>query len=103
LFTYNGQCHAAMTKDFFRRKKVKQDYLWHSLLLIVDCSAISRRAHEKLFMNSRDRLRDGELKAKLEAEAVGIARRREPRPTVARSGSLRRGPRPARPGLQLVH
>lgn len=68
LFTYNGQCHATMTKDFFRRKKVKQDYLWHSLLLIVDCSAISRRAHEKLFMNSRDRLRDGELKAKLEAE-----------------------------------
>ena len=68
LFAYNGQCHATMTKDFFRRKKVKQDYLWHSLLLIVDCSAISRRAHEKLFMNSRDRLRDGELKAKLEAE-----------------------------------
>lgn len=68
LFTYNGQCHATMTKDFFRRKKVKQDYLWHSLLLIVDCSAISRRAHEKLFMNSRDRLRDGELKAKLESE-----------------------------------
>ncbi|MFZ5792576.1 MAG: hypothetical protein ACOY3L_17940 [Pseudomonadota bacterium] len=68
LFTYNGQCHAVMTKDFFRRKKVKQDYLWHSLLLIVDCSAISRRAHEKLFMNSRDRLRETDLKAKLEAE-----------------------------------
>lgn len=68
LFTYNGQCHATMTKDFFRRTKVKQDYLWHSLLLIVDCSAISRRAHEKLFMNSRDRLRETDLKAKLEAE-----------------------------------
>lgn len=68
LFTYNGQTHATMTKDFFRRKNVKQDYLWHSLLLIVDCTAISRRAHERLFMNSRDRLRDGELKAKLEAE-----------------------------------
>jgi hypothetical protein len=68
LFTYNGQCHAIMTKDFFRRKKVKQDYLWHSLLLIVDCSTISRRAHEKLFMNSRDRLREGELKVKLETE-----------------------------------
>jgi hypothetical protein len=68
LFTYNGQCHATMSKDFFRRKKVRQDYLGHSLLVLVDCSAISRRAHEKLFMNSRDRLRDGELKAKLEAE-----------------------------------
>lgn len=66
LFTYNGQCHATMTKDFFRRKKVKQDYLWHSLLMFVDCSKISTRSHERLFMNSRDRLRDGDLKAKLE-------------------------------------
>lgn len=68
VFTYNGQCHAVMTKDFFRRKKVKQDYLWHSLLMFVDCSEIGTRAHERLFMNSRDRLRDGDLKAKLEAE-----------------------------------
>lgn len=68
LFTYNGQCHATQSKDFFRRKKVKQDYLWHSLLVFVDCSKIGRRAHEKLFMNSRDRLRDGELKNKLETE-----------------------------------
>lgn len=68
IFTYNGQCHAVMTKDFFRRKKVKQDYLWHSILMFVDCSEISTRAHERLFMNSRDRLRDGDLKAKLEAE-----------------------------------
>ena len=68
IFTYNGQCHAVMTKDFFRRKKVKQDYLWHSLLMFVDCSQISTRGHERLFMNSRDRLRDGSLKAKLETE-----------------------------------
>lgn len=68
LFTYNGQCHGTMSKDFFRRRKVKQDYLWHSLLVLVDCSRISRRAHEKLFMNSRDRLRDGELTADLISE-----------------------------------
>lgn len=68
VFAYNGQAHAIMTKDFFRRKKVKQDYLWHSLLMFVDCSSIGTRAHERLFMNSRDRLRDGDLKAKLEAE-----------------------------------
>ena len=68
IFTYNGQCHAVMTKDFFRRKKVKQDYLWHSLLVFVDCSQVSRRAFEKLFMNRRDGLRDGILKAMLEAE-----------------------------------
>lgn len=68
LYSYNGQCHGAETKDFFRRKKVKHDYLWQCLLMIVDCSAISPRAHEKLFMNSRDRLRNKEFKMKLEAE-----------------------------------
>jgi hypothetical protein len=36
--------------------------------MFVDCSEIGRRAHEKLFMNSRDRLRETDLKAKLEAE-----------------------------------
>lgn len=61
VFTYNGQAHAIFTKDFFRRKAVKQDYLWHSLLVFVDCSAISPRAHETLFMASRDRLRDSDL------------------------------------------
>jgi hypothetical protein len=68
IYTYNGQCHATMTKDFFRRKTVKQDYLWHSLLMFIDCSHISTRAHERLFMNSRDRLRDGELRRKIETE-----------------------------------
>ncbi len=68
VFAYNGQCHAVMSKDFYRRKRVKQDYLWHSLLMIVDCSKIGRRAHERLFMNSRDRLRETELKTKLETE-----------------------------------
>lgn len=67
IFTYNGQCHAVMTKDFFRRKKVNKDYLWHCLLVFVDCSGISTRAHEMLFMNARDRLRNREFKSKLES------------------------------------
>ena len=61
VFTYNGQCHATMRKDFFRRKKVGHDYLRESLLVFVDCSEIGPRSHERLFMNSRDRLCDGEL------------------------------------------
>jgi hypothetical protein len=68
IFSYNGQTHAMFSKDFFRRSKVKQDYLWHSLLVFVDCSAISVRAHEKLFMANRTQLRDGELKRALEEE-----------------------------------
>ena len=67
VFSYNGQSHATLTKDFFRRKRVKQDYLWHSLLMVVDCSDIGARAHEELFMASRDGLRDKELKRDLEA------------------------------------
>lgn len=67
VFTYNGQTHAIFTKDFFRRTSVKQDYLWQSLLVFVDCSRISPRGHEKLFMASRDRLRDGEMKRNVEA------------------------------------
>ena len=68
VFSYNGQCHAIMTKDFFRRKRVKKDYLWHSLLTFVDCSGIGTRAHEQLFMNGRDRLRVHDFERRVEAE-----------------------------------
>lgn len=40
VFTYNGQCQAFLSKDFFRRSAVRQDYLWDSLLVFIDCSAI---------------------------------------------------------------
>lgn len=66
IFTYNGQTHATYSKDFFRRASVKQDYLWQSLLVFIDCSAISIRGHERLFMPGRDRLRMGELARDLE-------------------------------------
>ncbi|RWP83480.1 MAG: hypothetical protein EOR11_23470 [Mesorhizobium sp.] len=68
VFTFNGQCHAFFSKDFFRRRAVKQDYLWDSLLVFVDASAISVRAHEKLFMPTRENLRHGDLKFRLEQE-----------------------------------
>jgi hypothetical protein len=88
VFTYNGQAQAILSKDFFRRKRVKQDYLWNSLLIFVDCSAIGVRPHEKLFMPNRESLRDGTLKTRLvaeledklrhhkELEQIAIARRR---------------------------
>lgn len=88
VFTYNGQAQAVLSKDFFRRRKVKQDYLWNSLLVFVDCSDIGVRPHEKLFMPNRESLRDGTLKNKLideledklrhhkELEQIAIARRK---------------------------
>ena len=66
VFSLNGQCQGVLTKDFFRRKSVKQDYLWHSLLMIVDCSQINQRSRELLFMNSRDRLKDTTFRQKVE-------------------------------------
>lgn len=66
VFTLNGQMHATLSKDFFRRQSVKQDYLWNTLLVFVDCTAISVRAREMLFMPSRDRLRDRGFRRTLE-------------------------------------
>ena len=68
VFTFNGQCQAFFSTDFFRRKAVGQDYLADSLLVFVDCSAIGVRANEKLFMPNRENLRQGDLKFRIEAE-----------------------------------
>jgi hypothetical protein len=38
------------------------------LLVFIDCSAISVRAHERLFMPNRENLRHGDLKFRLETE-----------------------------------
>jgi hypothetical protein len=57
VFTVNGQTHGHLTKDFFNRKNAgRLNYIADSILVSVDCSNISGRAREDLFMNSRDRL-----------------------------------------------
>lgn len=66
VFTINGQAHGFLTRDFFRRKAVGMSYLADSLFILVDCSRLSPRSRERLFMNSRDRLRNGPLKDAIE-------------------------------------
>lgn len=66
IFIVNGQTHGRISKDFFTRSAVKMGYLANSILIIVDCSEIDGRAREDLFMNSRDRLSDCELKTAIE-------------------------------------
>jgi len=66
IFTLNGQTQGHLTPDFFGRKAVGLSYLADSILVMVDCSKFTVRAREVLFMNSRDRLRNGELKAEIE-------------------------------------
>ncbi len=61
IFSINGQTHGYLTKNFFSRKKVGMSYLKDSILVSIDCSNISKRSREILFMPSRDRLREGDL------------------------------------------
>ena len=66
IFTLNGQTHGNLTTDFFRRTKLGLSYLRDSILVMVDCTRFSGRAREDLFMNSRDRISGGDLRAELE-------------------------------------
>ncbi len=68
IFAINGQSHGAIPKTFFERNKVRMGRLSRSLLVIVDCTNMSIDAREDLFMNSRDRLSNGELRKAIEEE-----------------------------------
>lgn len=74
IFVVNGQTHGYISKSIFSRQSVQMGYLADSLLVIVDCSGFDGRAREDLFMNSRDRLRAGELRSQIERELEEILR-----------------------------
>lgn len=65
IFTVNGQTHGYLTKSFFSKHSVGMGYLANSLLVVADCSDFNGRSREDLFMNSRDRLRSGELSSNI--------------------------------------
>jgi len=66
IFTINGQTHGHIPDSIFKRKATGMTYLADSILVLVDCTNFSGRNREDLFMNSRDRLRGGKLKEKIE-------------------------------------
>lgn len=68
IFTINGQTHGHIPVSFFKRKSVKMSYLADSILVTIDCTNFSGRTREDLFMNSRDRLRGGDLKSQIESK-----------------------------------
>ncbi len=68
VFGVNGQQHAAKSIDFFTRGRVGLSYLAESMLVYADCSEVSGRAREELFMNSRDRLANNDLSKQLESK-----------------------------------
>ena len=77
IFTVNGQTHAHLSSEFFRRGKAGCSYLKDSLLVMVDCGKLSGRAIEDLFMNSRDRLSGDELRVEIEEKLADILKNNE--------------------------
>jgi hypothetical protein len=77
IFVVNGQTHGHLTVDFFSRKRVGLSYLADSILVIVDCTKLSGRAREDLFMNSRDRLSGGELRQHIEESLEELLKQHE--------------------------
>lgn len=74
IFAINGQSHATLSADFFRRKRVKMGYLADSLFVTVDCTGVKGQQREDLFMNSRDRLRATTVSDRLEREVEEFLR-----------------------------
>jgi len=68
LFVVNGQTQGTLHARFFKRSKIKLDYIADSLLVYVDCSKMGRRAQEELFMNTRESLAESEFRFKVEKE-----------------------------------
>jgi hypothetical protein len=66
IFVINGQTHGDIPKTIYTRKSVGLGYISNSLLTILDCSDLDLRSREDLFMNSRDKLRNVELKKTIE-------------------------------------
>lgn len=68
ILVVNGQTHGVLPRTFFERASVKMGRLASSLLVVLDCSELSVGAREDLFMTSRDRLSNGELRKAIEDE-----------------------------------
>ena len=66
VFIVNGQAHGFFPKSFYTRKNVGLSYLADSIIVLVDCSNFDGRIREDLFMNNREKLRNGELRNEIE-------------------------------------
>jgi len=67
VFTINGQVHDHLTNAFVT-SNAKLPYLSGSLLINIDCTAISPHIRNELFMASRDRMRDSTIARTLKDE-----------------------------------
>lgn len=63
VYAMNGQCQGVESSTFF--KNLNLSYIADSLLIVVDCSQLSSKTIEDLFLNSRDRLKKGKVREDL--------------------------------------
>lgn len=63
--TINGQTHDNLSRSFFKGPNIKKDFLKDYLLVEVDCSNLNENLIYRMFMSSRDRMRDCEEKKNL--------------------------------------
>lgn len=69
VFTINGQVHDCLSSSFIASKTGPNlPYLSDSILVNIDCSNIAPYVRDELFMSSRDRRCETELKRKLDDE-----------------------------------
>jgi len=68
FFTINGQTHGNKPSNFFTRKKINLSYIKDSLFVTVDVTHLTPDVRSDLFMNSRDRMRQGANADELEAQ-----------------------------------
>lgn len=62
FFTINGQTHATLGRSFLKSKtKANLYYLGDYMLVHIDCTDVSNNIKSKVFMPSRDRMRENTL------------------------------------------
>jgi hypothetical protein len=65
FFTINGQTHASIGRSFLRTK-ANLHYLADYMLVHIDCTDVDTNVREKIFMPSRDRMRDTGISKEIE-------------------------------------
>ena len=71
IFQINGQAHGYLHKSFFARpKRVGLQRLKDSLLVLIDCSQLSTRSRENLFMANREKLSNHAIRQTIEEELM---------------------------------
>lgn len=68
IFTLNGQSQGWLDDRIFTRNKVALGFLKNSLFIIIDCSKLTHRGQERLFINDRAHLRKGPFHDKIISE-----------------------------------